>query len=86
MNWLERFKVALIEEDDARLAFLLEEMPSFDDVEEARSAQRLVAQAIALFEHKRDTLAKEMAEIEATRKFLTSFQPAEGRARLDVSS
>ena len=85
MSWIERFKIALIEEDEAAMAGLLASMPEFESVEEMRIAQRLIAQAIELFEGKKAEIARTMKEIETSRKFLTSDSP-EPPNRLDVTS
>ena len=85
MSWIERFKIALIEEDEAAMAELLASMPDFDDIEEMRSAQRLIVQAIEHFEGKMAEVARIMKEIETSRKFLTSDSD-ETPNRLDITS
>ena len=85
MSWLDDFKVALIEEDERTLASLTAKLPSFDDIEEMEAAMRLIAQARTMLESKKERLAKEMREIEAARKFLTSSDSADG-GRLDITS
>ncbi len=85
MNWIDRFKIALIEEDESAMADLLASMPDFESVEEMRSAQQLIAQAIELFKGKKAEVARMMKEIETSRKFLTS-ETSELPNRLDITS
>jgi hypothetical protein len=85
MNWLDDFKIALIEEDEPRLASLAERLPTFESVEEMEAAMRLISQAKAMLENKKERIAKEMREIEGARKFLTSSDDPDS-VRLDVTS
>ncbi len=86
MEWLERFKIALIEEDEAGLAALIDDLPAFEKVEEIESAMRLIAQARTLIEAKKERLGREMRALETSRKFLTSSEDDTSSGRLDLTS
>ncbi|WP_456452424.1 hypothetical protein [Hydrogenimonas sp.] len=86
MNWLDDFKIALIEEDERRLASLVGQIPAFETTEEIESAMRLIAQARTLMEAKKDQVAKEMREIETAKKFLTSSEEPPESGKLDITS
>ncbi|NPA29121.1 MAG: hypothetical protein GXO33_02935 [Epsilonproteobacteria bacterium] len=83
-EWIRRFKIALIEENDTALAGLIGKMPPFDDIDEARQAASLIDRARQEITAKRERLKTAMAEIKKTRKFLTSSGSDEGR--FDITS
>ncbi|WP_353662499.1 hypothetical protein [Hydrogenimonas sp. SS33] len=87
MSWIERFKIALVEEDEESLSTLISRMPEFTEHGQMRAAQALITQAIDLFESKRIRVYKEMQRLECAKKFLTSSSESEeGTNRLDITS
>lgn len=86
MDWIEQFKIALIEEDEERLNALIGSMPRFEDLETLVRAQRLVAQALELFEQRKKEIAGRMREIELSRKFLVSSDELRDDRNLDITS
>lgn len=86
MNWLEDFKIALIEEDEERLSSLISNLPRFEKREEMESAMRMIEQGRALFEEKKHRLAKEMKELEMSKKFFSSSDSSSPNHSLDITS
>ncbi len=86
MDWIEQFKIALIEEDEERLNALIGSMPRFEDLETLVQVQRLVAQALELFEQRKKEIAGRMREIELSRKFLVSSDELRDDRNLDITS
>ena len=86
MKWIDRLKVALIEEDEKKIAELLDQMPSFKERADIEEAMKLLEHGIALFSQKRDETAKEMRKIADAKKFLTSTEDRDAHHRLDVTS
>ncbi|WP_300367364.1 hypothetical protein [Hydrogenimonas sp.] len=86
MSWLDDFKIALIEEDEERLSSLITSMPNFETIDEMKSAMHLIDQAKTLFEKKKESLAKQMKEIEASKKFLTSSENSANNGKFDITS
>jgi hypothetical protein len=87
MEWLHRFKIAVIENDIEAMNELLDNMPKFETVDEAVEAQHLIGEAISHLKTKRQEVAKEMAEIVKAKKFLTSSRGApHDTTRLDITS
>ena len=86
MNWLDDFKIALIEEDEERLSSLISEMPAFDEVDKMKQAMHLIDQAKKLFEEKKKILGVQMSEIERSKKFLTSSDNSFKNSKLDITS
>ena len=87
MEWLRRFKIAVIETDIETIENLLKKMPQFESVEEKIEAQHLIAEAITFLKTKRQEIAKELAEIVKAKKFLTSSRGVpHDTTRLDITS
>ncbi|RUM44284.1 MAG: hypothetical protein DSY46_05970 [Hydrogenimonas sp.] len=86
MSWIDQFKIALIEENEAKMSALIDELPtSFESEEDVISALALIAQAKQLFEKKRAQLKRQMNELERTREFLISSEkPQPSSKRLDI--
>jgi len=86
MEWLENFKIALIEENIDELSSLLSSMPKFETVEECRKAMALISQARETMIKKREIVAKQMQQLEKSRKFLLSSKNRTDHKRLDIHS
>ncbi|BBG65697.1 hypothetical protein NNO_0994 [Hydrogenimonas sp.] len=72
MNWLNSFKAAIVEEDERRIAELLDSMPLFNNMEDMQETLQLIAEATKKFEAKRDDLGRQMNEIDNERRYITS--------------
>ena len=86
MKWVDRLKVALIEEDERKIADLLDRMPSFKERAEIEEAMKLLEHGIALFSKKREETARQMRRIADAKKFMTSSSNEENFHRLDLTS
>ena len=86
MSWLDDFKIALIEEDDSKISSLLSSMPSFDTIEENQEAMTLIDQARKTYVFKKERLAKQIQQIEKSRKFLLSSENKTKHPKLDIHS
>ncbi len=72
MSWHNSFIAALAEEDEKRLADLLDSMPPFESIEEMSGALELIREASERFEAKRSQLRRQMNELDKEKRFLTS--------------
>ena len=86
MKWLNEFKIALIEENDTKISSLLSSMPSFNTIEEAQEAMALIDQARKTYISKKKRLAKQMQQLEKSRKFLLSSENKTKHPKLDIHS
>jgi len=86
MEWIENFKIALIEENIDELSSLLSSMPKFETVEECHKAMALISQARNIIIEKREILSKQMQQLEKSRKFLLSSKNLTDHKRLDIHS
>jgi hypothetical protein len=68
-EWLKAFKIALIEEDLYALENLRKSLPVFFRLEELKTAQSLIAQAIALFEQRKNQTLKKMNQLKRAISF-----------------
>jgi len=86
VKWLNEFKIALIEENDTKISSLLSSMPSFNTIEEAQEAMALIDQARKTYISKKKRLAKQMQQLEKSRKFLLSSENKTKHPKLDIHS
>jgi len=86
LKWLDEFKIALIEENDTKLSSLLSSIPSFNTIEELKVAMALIDQARKIYISKKESLAKQMQKLEASRKFLLSSENRPKHPKLDIHS
>ena len=68
-EWLRLFKIALIEKNSASLQTLQSKMPSFNNLEELKEAQALIAQAILFFQNKKSKTLQSMNELKKVISF-----------------
>ena len=86
MEWLESFKIALIEENIDQLSSLISSMPKFETVEECHKAMVLISQAKDIMIKKRDMVANQMRQLEKSKKFLLSSKSLTDHMQLDIHS
>ncbi|NPA82574.1 MAG: hypothetical protein GXO31_08190 [Epsilonproteobacteria bacterium] len=70
MQWLNSFKIALIEEDTEKLKELISDMPCFEKLEDMQTAFSLISEAISLITQKRDQIKKDMDRLNKAKSFL----------------
>ncbi len=69
-KWLNRFKIALIEEDVSKVDMLLKDIPEFKKIDDLRSAYNLINSAKNRFEKEKFETKLKMNKIKKARKFL----------------
>ncbi len=70
MQWLNDFKIAIIEEDIKNLKELIFNMPDFENVEDMKNAFSLINEAKTLIEKKQTDIKHDMNKIQKSKKFL----------------
>jgi len=70
VQWLNSFKIALIEEDTEKLKELISDMPCFEKLEDMQTAFSLISEAISLITQKRDQIKKDMDRLNKAKSFL----------------
>lgn len=73
--WLAKLKSALVLEETAQLAALIDTMPQFDTLEEMEQAAYLLRQAKAFLETKKGETAQTLLQLKKSIDFLNSSQP-----------
>ncbi len=69
-QWINEFKIAVIEEDIDKIRELILTMPSFEKVEEMKEAFSLIGEAKKLVQKHKNQVAIEMDKIRKSKKFL----------------
>jgi hypothetical protein len=72
MTWLIKLKVAIIEEDVAKIGILIGEVPAYDTIESAQEALALTGEAIKLIDSKKNEAFTAMNKIKQTKIYLDS--------------
>ena len=73
MQWIKDFKLAILNEQDEKIATLLEKCPdSFTCKEDMEEAAALIQEAKKLLDSKKEKLGQEMAKLKKARKFINS--------------
>ena len=72
MKWLDKFKIALIEEDIDTVNTLINEMPEFKKIDDMRSAYILIGEAKDRFKQEQLSIFKQMSKIQKAKKFLNT--------------
>lgn len=72
MIWMNNLKIAIIEEDIAKIETLVKELPDYDSEQRAKEALALIAEAIKLVDAKRRQTLKAMNKIRQTKAYLNS--------------
>lgn len=68
-KWLSDLKLAIIEEDVARISLLLDSSFQSEDVEELKQALSLMSEANKLILDKKHKLATEMQKLQCAREY-----------------
>lgn len=72
MNWLDKLKIALLQNDTQRAYELVIDIPkdTFKDMDELLMAQELISQTIEMLQKDQENLKKQMLQIKMAKKFL----------------
>lgn len=84
-NWVNNFKLALIKEDDKKVAELIEDMPEFTNIEDMKVTSNLVEEAINTFSKKRQETLAQIDYIKKSKKFLEDSSSTRDRKRINLS-
>ena len=72
--WLKQFKIALIQEEVQALATLLDEMPQFNNLQEAEEASYLLIQAYELMSRLKNETSKTMQQLKKNIDYMKSTE------------
>jgi len=70
LKWLNKLKIAVIQEDITAISTLIKELPEFNDLEKAKEALALVGRAIEIVDLKKAETLKEMNKIKTIKEFV----------------
>jgi predicted sugar kinase len=83
--WLNKLKVAVVEEDIDLLASLLEDIPQLKDAKEREHARYLLDAAKKIVQELQDSTALSMLHIQKNKEFLKATRNMQDN-RLDITS
>ena len=72
MSWINELKTAVIEEDIQNITDITDNLPQFEDINEAEEALSLIQEAIRIVKEKKRETLDIMNKIKQTKTFLTS--------------
>ncbi len=73
--WLNKLKIAIVEQNTETLNNLLDEVPKFSDVKDAQKAMHLLREASILLHTLQDETSENMKQIKRNISFIKSTQP-----------
>jgi len=73
MSWIEDFTIAIVEENPIKIGKLINEMPHFEDLKEARTAQALIQEALTYMKNEQHSVHDSMQKLKKTKSFITSI-------------
>ena len=83
--WRDEFKAALITEDLQKLSDLLDRTDELQEITKVQEASFLIAEALRIFEAKKEEVRKKLEKIKKNIDFVESMDRA-GAAKLDIKS
>ncbi|MGX2983170.1 hypothetical protein [Helicobacter sp. 23-1045] len=69
-SWINALKIALVNKNEAQAIKLVENLPSFEKVDEMTCARELIAQVSEWFLAEKKTLGEKMEKVKTQRQFL----------------
>jgi len=70
--WLNKVKIALIEEEYETLSSLCQEMPSFEDIQQMHEANALIQEAILSLKNEQQKTQETMQKLKKNAHFLST--------------
>lgn len=70
LPWMNNLKIAVIEKDIERIGALIQNVPSFSDIDEAKEALILIQESIILVDTEKNKMMEIMKKIKQTKVFL----------------
>lgn len=70
MQWTNNLKVAVIENDIVTIGKLIQEVPAFEDIDDAREALSLIQASMKLVDEEKTKMIETMKKMKQTKAFL----------------
>ena len=70
-QWLNQFKISIIEEDFDKIDKLIMDIPSFETKDELKNSSALIQEAIKTIKNEQIKMRTQMNKIKTNRKFLS---------------
>lgn len=70
MQWINDLKIAVVENDTRCIGELIQHVPNFEDLEEAKEALALIQMAIVIVDEEKTQTMEIMKKIKQTKEFL----------------
>jgi hypothetical protein len=83
--WLNQLKIALVEKNTDTIDKLLINMPTFDNVDDMKSAQALLKESLILLHTVKDATASSMKQLQKNINYLNATESTTS-TRLDIKS
>ena len=83
--WLNQLKIALVEKNIDTIDKLMINMPTFDNVDDMKSAQALLKESLILLYTLKDATASSMKQLQKNINYLNATQSSTS-TRLDIKS
>jgi hypothetical protein len=83
--WLNQLKIALVEKDTDTIDKLMINMPTFDNVDDMKSAQALLKESLILLHTVKDATASSMKQLQKNINYLNATESTTS-TMLDIKS
>lgn len=70
MQWTNNLKIAVIENDIVTIGKLIQDVPAFEDIDEAREALALIQESMKLVDEEKIKMIETMKKMKQTKAFL----------------
>ncbi len=70
MQWTNNLKIAVIENDIVTIGKLIQDIPAFEDIDEAREALALIQESMKLVDEEKTKMIETMKKMKQTKAFL----------------
>ena len=70
MQWPNNLKIAVIENDIVTIGKLIQEVPAFEDIDDAREALALIQESMKLVDEEKTKMIETMKKMKQTKAFL----------------
>ena len=70
MQWTNNLKIAVIENDISTIGKLIQDVPAFEDIDNAREALALIQESIRLVDEEKTKMVETMRKMKQTKAFL----------------
>lgn len=70
MQWTNNLKIAVIENDIVTIGKLIQNVPAFEDIDDAREALALIQESMKLVDEEKTRMIETMKKMKQTKAFL----------------